>query len=132
MSAPPRPLRVPNLAGLRLLVVDDDPDSVGILVTFLNACGAYVLAAVTVTGALVYIDEARKLDAVVTDIAMPGIDGVELARKLRSNPMRDRLPVIAITGFYEDYPTAQDFDAFLTKPVDLEKLASTIASLTGR
>jgi CheY-like chemotaxis protein len=130
MSAPPPPLRLRNLAGLRLLVVDDDPDSGDILVTFLEACGAHAVAAVTVTGGLVDIDEARKLDAVVTDIAMPGIDGVELARRLRSKT-RDRLPVIALTSFYDCYPNTQEFDAVLKKPVDLEKLASTITWLTG-
>jgi CheY-like chemotaxis protein len=132
MGAPPPPLKLPNLAGLTLLVVDDDPDSVEILAIFLKACGASVLAALTVSGALLYVTEARKLDAVVTDIAMPGMDGVELARKLRADPMRNRLPIIAVTGFYEDYLNREQFDAFLKKPVDLDKLASTIASLAPR
>jgi CheY-like chemotaxis protein len=63
---------------------------------------------------------------------MPGMDGVELARKLRADPMRNRLPIIAVTGFYEDYLNREQFDAFLKKPVDLDKLASTIASLAPR
>jgi CheY-like chemotaxis protein len=131
MSAPP-PIRLPNLAGLSLLVVDDDPDSVEILVTFLKACGASVLVALTVSGALTYANEARRLDAVVTDIAMPRIDAVERARKLRSNPIRERFPIIALTGYYEDYPNPGVFDALLKKPVDLDKLASTIATLARR
>jgi len=132
MSAPPPPLKLPNLAGLRVLVVDDDMDTLEILVTFLKACGAFVFASATVSGALAYVDMAPKLDAVITDIAMPGIDGIELTRKLRSNPMRNALPVVALTGFYEDYPNTELFDAFLKKPVNLDVLASSIASLTRR
>jgi len=61
-----------DLAGLTVLVVHDDLDIVQILASFLRTCGATVLTAVTVGGALAYIDEARKLDAVVAVIAMPG------------------------------------------------------------
>jgi CheY-like chemotaxis protein len=131
MSAQKPPLNLPNLHGLHLMVVDDDMDALNILVTFLQACGAFVFATATVSGALSYIETARrKMDAVVTDIAMPGTDGVELSQKLRSHPKQPTLPIIALTGFYEDYPNTEVFDAFLKKPVDLDKLASTITSLT--
>jgi CheY-like chemotaxis protein len=130
MSAPKPPLKLPNLHGLHLLVVDDDMDALDILVTFLQACGAFVFAAATVSGALSYIETARrKVDAVVTDIAMPGTDGVEFAQKLRGHPKSGTLPIIALTGFYEDYPNTDVFDAYLKKPVNLDKLASTITSL---
>jgi len=133
MSAPTSPpVRLPDLAGLTLLVVDDDVDTAEILAVFLKACGASVLIAPTVSGALAYIDEARKLDAVVTDIAMPGIDGVELARKLRSNPIHDTLPIVAILGLNDDDPRPHVFDAFLKKPVNLDQLATVIASMTQR
>jgi len=75
---------------------------------------------------------ARKLDAVVADIAMPGIDGVELAKRLRRNPIRNRLPIVALSSRYADHPSRQAFDALVRKPVDLEELASTIASLARR
>ena len=120
---------LPNLTGLTLLVVHDDIDIAQTLASFLRRCGAAVLAAVTVAGAL---DEARKLDAVVADIAMPGIDPVELARKLRRNPTRNGLPIIGLTGHYTDHPSRQAFDPLVRKPVDLDDLASTIASLTRR
>jgi len=68
---------------------------------------------VTDAGALAYVDEARKLDAMVADIAMPGIDAVELARKLRRNPARDELPIIGLTSHYTDHPSRQAFDVEL-------------------
>jgi CheY-like chemotaxis protein len=123
---------LPNLTGLTLLVVHDDIDIAQTLASFLRTCGAAVLAAVTVAGALAYVDEARKLDAVVADIAMAGIDAVELARKLRRNPTRNGLPIIGLTGHYTDHPSRQAFDAVVRKPVDLDDVASTIASLTRR
>jgi len=140
MSAPTSPpVRLPDLAGLTLLVVDDDVDTAEILPVFLKACGASVLIAPTVSGALAYIDEARRLDAVVADIAMPGadiampgIDGVELVRKLRRNPIRDTLPIVAILGLNDDDPRPHVFDAFLKKPVNLDQLATVIASMTQR
>jgi CheY-like chemotaxis protein len=121
-----------DLAGLTVLVVHDDLDIVQILASFLRTCGATALAAVTVGGAVAYIDETRKLDAVVADIAMPGINAVELARKLRRNPLRNGLPVIGLTGHYAEHPSRQAFDALVRKPVDLDDLAATIVLLTRR
>jgi len=57
MSAPPPP---PNLAGMTLLLVDDDIDTIQILASFLRACGATVLAEVTVAGALAHVDEGAE------------------------------------------------------------------------
>jgi CheY-like chemotaxis protein len=67
----------------------------------------------------------------VTDISMPNMDGVELVRKVRGHPRRPSVPVIALTGFYESYPGAREFDAFLRKPIDLDELCRVIRSLTG-
>jgi CheY-like chemotaxis protein len=127
MSAPPPPS---DLAGLTLLVVNDDIDTGEILASFLRACGATVLSAVTYAAALAYVDEPRKVDAVVANIATPGI--VELARKLRRNPVQNRLPIVGLTGRYTDHPSRHAFDALVRKPVDLDDLASMIASLTRR
>jgi len=91
-----------------------------------------LLEARTASGALAYIDRAPKLDAVVTDLAMPQMDGIELLKKVRAHPQRHTLPVIALTGFYEDYAGAEGFEAFLRKPVDLDLLCSAITALVER
>ncbi len=126
------PPKLPDLTGLTILVVDDDADSVDLLGTFLKACGATALVARSALEAFGHIDTTPKLDAVVTDLAMPHVDGVELARKVRAHGTRHSVPVVAVTGFYEDYPNAQEFDAYMRKPVNVDELGRVIRSLTGR
>ena len=129
----PPPLRLPNLHGLTILVVDDNDDAVEVLSTFLNACGAETLLARSAIGALGYVDTTLKMDAVVTDISMPQMSGVELAQKVRGHPFRNRLPIIALTGFHEEHVGSRSaFDAFLRKPVDLDELAGAIHSVVMR
>jgi CheY-like chemotaxis protein len=127
-----RPLDLPDLSGLTLLVVDDNDDSLEMLGTFLRACGAHVLEARNGATALAYVDQQAIIDAIVTDLSMPTMDGVELVRNLRQRrPMR-QLPAIALTGFYEHFmdTAGAAFDAFLRKPVNFDELCRTIRSVT--
>jgi CheY-like chemotaxis protein len=128
----PSPLNFPDLRGLTLLVVDDNEDAVEVLSMFLEICGAAVLVARTAMGGLTYVDVAPKLDLVITDLSMPLMDGVEFVHTIRRHPTPSRrsLPVIALTGFPEDFVKSQSvFNAFLRKPVDLDRLTATIQSL---
>ena len=81
VTAPPR--RFPDLQGATVLVVDDDNDSLEVLSTFLEICGARVLMARHAGTGLAYVDTAEALDAVVTDLAMPDVDGLEFVRRVR-------------------------------------------------
>jgi CheY-like chemotaxis protein len=129
-----RPLDLPDLSGLTLLIVDDNDDSLEMLGALLRACGAYVLQARNAGAAIAYVDTQENIDAVVTDLAMPGMDGVELVRQLRQRrPMR-AIPAIAVTGFYESYMDTASvaFDAFLRKPVDVDALCRAIQSVVHR
>lgn len=123
-----RALNLPDLSGRTLLIVDDNDDALEMLGTFLRICGAYVLQARTAPGALAYIDTQPELDAIITDLSMPDMDGVDLVRRLRNHPRRASTPAIALTGFYESYLDTKEFDAFLRKPVDLDDLCSTITA----
>lgn len=127
-----RPLDVPDLSGLTLLVVDDNADALEMLGTFLRACGAHVLAASDGARALAYVETHAEIDAVVTDLSMPSMDGVELVERLRRRRPRGRVPAIALTGFYEQYMDTQGagFDRFLRKPVDFDVLCKTIREVT--
>jgi two-component system CheB/CheR fusion protein len=128
-----RPSNLPDLSGLTILVVDDNDDALEILGTLLRACGAHVLQARNAPAALAYVETEAKIDAVVTDLSMPAMDGVELVRRIRqSRPMRS-IPAIALTGFYEHYMDthAAAFDAFLRKPVNFDELCKTIRRITS-
>jgi len=131
----PSPLsQLPDLSGLTVLVVDDDEDAIEVLTTMMTACGAEVLFARSALEGLAYLDTTPHLDVVVTDISMPRIDGYEFTRKIRkhSSPAHKSVPVIALTGFHERYVITETFDAFLQKPVDLDRLCAVIKILRAR
>ena len=123
------PPDLPDLSGLTLLVVDDNDDALDMLGTYLSMCGAQVLQARNAAAALAYVDTQQGIDAVITDMSMPKMDGVELVRRIRRR--RASLPAIAITGFYESYMDTRraGFDAFLRKPVNLDELCRVIRTL---
>jgi len=127
-----KPLNLPDLSGFTLLVVDDNEDTVDALAAFLQACGASVLQAHSGAGALAHVDSSPKLDAIVTDLAMPEMSGVDLLRKVRAHPRRSDLPVVALTGHYKDYADVDGFEAFLKKPADFDQLCDAIVTLVAR
>jgi len=122
-------LKLPDLSRLTVLVVDDNEDAIEVLSSFLIACAARALFARSLPDGLVYVETEPKLDVVVTDLSMPGMDGVEFTRKIRE---RRSLPVIAITAFHHVYVSTEEFDAYIEKPVDLDKLCIVIEFLLAK
>jgi DNA-binding response OmpR family regulator len=126
------PVRLADLRGATILVIEDDPDTLELLRLVLTACGARVLLASTVQHARGYLQTVRP-HLIVSDLALPSEDGVAFARWLRRRPDAGvaRLPVIAVTAFYEDYPPAlaRDFAAYFRKPLPIEELCRTAAGL---
>ena len=127
-----RSIDLPDLSGLTVLVVDDDDDALDLLSTLVRACGANSLLARSAIGALAYVDSTPKLDLIVTDLAMPVMDGREFARKVRSHPSRRTVPIIGLTAFYEQYPPTSDFDVYLKKPVNLDALCAAMKTAVRR
>lgn len=125
-----RPL--PSLAGRTILVIEDDADALDLLGTIFESCGARVLAASSTTHARGYLLTGRP-DLIVCDLALPRENGLSFIHWVRQS--KDgaiaRLPAIAVTAFYEDYPPAQarEFAAYFQKPIDIDALTRTIASL---
>jgi signal transduction histidine kinase/CheY-like chemotaxis protein len=124
------------LAGVRVLVVDDEPDACELVSMALSSQGAHVCTAGSVSAA-VRVLETEPVDLVVSDIAMPGEDGYALLRRLRS-PGSSRfstLPVIALTAHTRaedrDAALARGFQGFLAKPVELDELTTMVAHLAG-
>jgi signal transduction histidine kinase/ActR/RegA family two-component response regulator len=126
-----------ELAGVRILLVEDEIDSREILRQMLSLTGAFVEAVGSVAEAMVAFDHARP-DVLLSDIGMPIEDGYSLIRRIRALiPERGgKVPAAAITA----YATAEDreralaagFQLHLSKPVDPERLSAAIATLIGR
>jgi CheY-like chemotaxis protein len=122
-----------DMRGVRLLVVDDEDDSREILGQILGDRGAQVHQASSASEAMLLLRSLRP-DLMVSDIAMPGRDGYDLVRELRSSgePFA-AMPAIALTAFAhaEDRQRSAEagFDVHLAKPVDIEELTSAIHRL---
>src|SRR6266581_3458720 len=123
----------PALNGLRVLVVDDEPDSNDVVSTLLSSCGAEVRIAGSAAQALEVLTQWRT-DVLVTDVGMPGEDGYGLLTKVRGQQGESaRLPAVALTA----YASRDDrirllsagFQAHVPKPVDPEELVTVVANL---
>jgi PAS domain S-box-containing protein len=123
-----------SLRGLRVLVVDDEPDALEYLSATLKGCGAHVTAVASASEALDALD-ASSYDALVSDIGMPGVDGYELIRKVREmeNNTESALPAIALTAYarFEDRTRAlaAGFQQHLPKPFEPSELTTILATL---
>lgn len=121
------------LSGLKLLVVDDEPDTREFLVFTLQDFGATVEAAASVADALAALDRMTP-DLVLSDIAMPGEDGYSFIKHLRSRSTT--LPAIALTAYARnedrDEAIAAGFQRHLAKPVEPTALIEAIVDVMGQ
>ena len=112
-----------------VLVVDDSPDSLGMINTALNTAGYTVLVSLNAEQAL-SISEQIKPDVVLMDAVMPGVDGFECCQRMRATlPL---IPIIFMTGLTEVEHTIRAFEAggtdYITKPVNPDELLARITS----
>jgi CheY-like chemotaxis protein len=118
-----------------VLLVDDEADGRELLVVYLERCGAEVTAVGSVADALTAI-EGRRPDILVSDIAMPGVDGYELARRIRALPSGESLPAIALTAHANADARVEafraGFDAYVPKPVDPAELTAVVSRFAWR
>ena len=119
-----------ELEGVRILVVDDEEDSRIFLQTVLEDEGAVVI---TASGGDEGLALARResLDLVTLDLSMPGRDGIQVFKELRTTPELEDLPVCIVTGHAELRALIYDRsvrvpEGFLTKPVDPEPLVQAV------
>jgi signal transduction histidine kinase/ActR/RegA family two-component response regulator len=123
-----------DLAGVRVLVVDDEADARTVAAAVLESHGAGVHCAASVREALAVV-EREAIDVVVADLAMPGEDGYALLAELRpgGSSRGQGLPVIAVTAYAraEDRAAALErgFHGYLPKPVEPSDLAALVADL---
>jgi DNA-binding response OmpR family regulator len=110
---------------VRILVADDDPDLLELLRLNLEAEGHAVMVACDGTEALEIAIQTRP-DLLVLDVMMPGLDGLEVTRKLRERPETAGLPIVLLTArgsnpeILEGWQSGADY--YITKPFELEHL----------
>nr|RNJ70016.1 MAG: PAS domain S-box protein [Leptolyngbya sp. IPPAS B-1204] len=126
-----------SLAGLRILVVDDDADTRNLIVFLLQQAGAAVTAVASASEAFALLTQA-KLDLLLSDIGMPDIDGYMLLRQVRALPPEQggTIPAIALTAYAgeinQQRAAAAGFQGHIAKPVEPEALIQAITALNPR
>jgi PAS domain S-box-containing protein len=124
-----------SLTSIRVMVVEDEPDSAEFVKKLLEMHGADILVAGSAREALKLLRHTQ-LDILISDIGLPEMDGYELMEEIRQKHAADggRIPAIALTAYArsEDRTRAllAGYQAHLTKPVDPTELIATVASFT--
>jgi PAS domain S-box-containing protein len=127
----------PELNDLRVLVVDDEPDTRELLSAVLTNCGARVTQAGSAAEALEQLGRER-FDVLVSDIGMPGEDGYSFIRRVRAlTPERGgRTPAAALTAYAREEDRIRSlmagYQMHVPKPVGPNELAAVVANLAGR
>jgi len=118
--------------GRRVVVIDDNQDSNQTLAMLLDIAGHEVLSAYDGTTGLQAIKSFNP-GVVLLDIGLPGMDGYEVARRLRADASLQDIYIIALTGYGKDSDIEQaqmaGFDAHLLKPARTEDLLELISAL---
>lgn len=126
----------PNLDGLRVLIIDDDHDTLEMLGTVLSQCEAEVVTVASAAEAILEI-KRRRPDVLVSDIGIPDEDGYELIKRVRAMDERSEyiLPALALTAYAkaEDRvrALAAGYQMHLAKPVEPEEFVLVVANLAG-
>jgi PAS domain S-box-containing protein len=124
----------PELNGLRVLAIDDEPDTLEMIRAVLSHCGAQVRTCISVAAAQEAL-ESWWPDVLLSDMAMPGEDGYALIKKVRAleRERGGRTPAMALTAYVrvEDRTRvlAAGYDIFVPKPVEPDELIATLANL---
>lgn len=127
-------MATPELSGTIVLLVEDDDDNRELMAEVLTVAGCIVHPAASGPEALRTLAE-RSVDVVVTDLGMPGMGGLEMARAAKA--IAPSVPVVVVSGWTErddvERARGREVDAVLLKPVDPESLTGAVAgSVAGR
>jgi two-component system cell cycle response regulator len=120
---------------VKIFVVEDHPLEAKLAVHVLSAAGYDVDRAGAAENALAAIREHQP-DVILLDICLPGMDGLALARMLKSAPATRDIPIVAVTSYPEQYSQAEAIaagcDAYLCKPLDTRTLPALMADVVTR
>ena len=120
---------------MRILVIEDHPTQLKLAHLVLSAAGHHVGDAEASEQAVASIAE-QKPQMILLDLALPGMDGLALARKLKADPATCDIPIVAVTSWPEKYPKAAALaagcDAYLLKPLSTRDLPSQLAAVAEK
>jgi two-component system cell cycle response regulator len=115
----------------RILVIEDNPANMELARYVLEAFGYTVRAAVDGESGLA-LARAEPPDLVICDLQLPGIDGIEVAKRLKAQPALARVPLIAVTAYAmvgdRERVLAAGFDGYISKPIDPQTFVPQIAA----
>lgn len=118
------------MPGERVLIVDDNPTNLKLVAYLMKANGYTVDTALDAETALDSI-RVNHPDVILMDIQLPGIDGLELTRRLKADPGTRDIVIVAVTAYAmkgdQAKALAAGCDDYITKPIDTRKLPETIA-----
>lgn len=123
------------LAGVKVLVVDDEPDSRELLMTILTNCGSDVRCSDSAANAMLEFNQWSP-DLLVSDIGMPNEDGYSFIRRIRKlDSVHAGVPAVALTAYATDEDRSQalsaGFQMHVAKPIEPESFVTSLASLVG-
>ncbi len=125
----------PSLEGIRVLLVEDEPDARELLEVVIEYAEGVVTSVGSATAAIQAMEAARP-DVLVVDIVMPGHDGYWLIDQVRTLEQGARVPAVAVTGRTRIHDRTRamraGFQGYLAKPVDPLELCRLIRDLTRR
>jgi signal transduction histidine kinase/CheY-like chemotaxis protein len=134
-AAPVAPRDLADLSGVRVLVIDDAPDTLDVLEQILSFSGAATRTAPGAGAALALLEDEVP-DVIVSDVGMPEVDGFELMRRIRRRAATAAIPAIALTAFTREDDRAKALQAgftdYLAKPVEPAALAAAIRRAVAR
>jgi signal transduction histidine kinase/DNA-binding response OmpR family regulator len=135
-EAPPVPRNLPELAGAKILIVDDDIRNIYSLTSVLESYDVEVLHAERGRDGILILEQTPGVDVALIDIMMPEMDGYETMQQIRSNPALVNLPLIAVTAKAMKGDRQKCLDAgasdYIAKPVDIELLLALLRVWIGK
>ncbi|MEM8778050.1 MAG: response regulator [Cyanobacteria bacterium P01_G01_bin.49] len=116
----------------KVLVIEDTISEMELISDYLRESGYTVISTTDAKDALSKIDQ-HKPHVIVTDLVMPGMNGLELCRSIKKNPETEKLPIVVCTSKNQDldrmWAMKQGVDVYITKPFSKEQLIRAIRSV---
>lgn len=123
------------MAGKSILIVDDNPANMKLVRVLLNSEGYDVHTAVDAQEAMAELSHSRP-DLILMDIQLPGMDGLELTRRLKSDPATRDIKIVGLTAYAmrgdQERILAAGCDGYIPKPIDTRTLPTSIKGYLKR